>query len=871
MKFKTFQTILCTTALLLASNSLLQADPITLSFESIEQRVPEGNVAFIYIELSEPSFLEVEVPYTISSMSTATAGVDGDDENQGDYVIQTDPDPDDDIKVGFESPIIIEPGETRVAIQVQTTQDDIVEGEEPETVIFDIDAAALNAANIVVGTDPLQHVLKIGDNDAVFVQFDSITQVTRESNPVRIPVSLSAPATQDVEVPFTVTFGTATGEDILLGADGSTQSPLIILAGGRTGFIQLQVNDDDVEDAANGGAFEEDFFVTLGTPKFVNTDTSLPGDDRQFRGIIQDDDPILVGFSSAFGRYDVFVDEHISPILELVLSSPSESDIIIPFTLSGTATLGTGDDNGDYFLEGFDNNEVTFTAGTTRGNFTISMNNDADIEENETIIVTLGQPRINTDAGGDVALDVGTEVFNLTIRDNDPLELQFGRNNPETPPTDDTEFDFYFPDNEADVEESDLTVNLPIFMDGAANAEISFDLEIVGASTTATIRDFTNNEQEDWDVGILVGQQQLLNPDEPISVSIFRGGQVQNVVLSLNNDAEPIVTPDNLSPEGVEPVETVTLRISNVQSDDPSVTLGANSQFTLNIHDLPDIDFSSFFSNLEPQVTGDLPVNSITGLFEVPFLHELTQALDPTLYPGYRSWKILYRPTRYDVNDPDNENNDSLIQNPQDPPLNSPYEFQVQYPVFPRYGAGTDVFVLREGEAQSDPEIFIDQNADIVELASYVLRRLNMPPLDEDEADRTEFFDINDPMDFLVEMTHGGNLNFPNARFDLSQDPNAIQIVLSRADLRDISGGLSLNPINVQPQPDGTILIEINTQSITGLEIQYWDDAESGWQSANPGRIAVPGSRLFWIDNGQPKTKTSSADVDFRLYRILQR
>lgn len=80
------------------------------------------------------------------------------------------------------------------------------------------------------------------------------------------------------------------------------------------------------------------------------------------------------------------------------------SDIVIPYTVSGTATGGGTDHN-------LANGNITITTGATTGTTTFSVVDDAIADPNETVIVTMGTPNFGTPSG--------VTVQTITITDND--------------------------------------------------------------------------------------------------------------------------------------------------------------------------------------------------------------------------------------------------------------------------------------------------------------------------------------------------------------------------------------------------------------------------------------------------------------------
>ena len=128
-----------------------------------------------------------------------------------------------------------------------------------------------------------------------------------------IPVTLSAPATQNISIPFTLT-GTA-------GLSGATVSPLVILAGQTTAAITGTFTDGGL-----GGATQT-VTATLGTP----TGDAVSGTN-----------PLI--FSEAtkpIVTYGPLVQTGSTFSMVVTMSNPSPFATSIPFTLGGTeGTIG---------------------------------------------------------------------------------------------------------------------------------------------------------------------------------------------------------------------------------------------------------------------------------------------------------------------------------------------------------------------------------------------------------------------------------------------------------------------------------------------------------------------------------------------------
>jgi hypothetical protein len=67
--------------------------------------------------------------------------------------------------------------------------------------------------------------------------------------------------------------------------------------------------------------------------------------------------------------------------------------------------------------------------------------------------------------------------------------------------------------------------------------------------------------------------------------------------------------------------------------------------------------------------------------------------------------------------------------------------------------------------------------------------------------------------------------------------------------------------------PNGTFLLEFSTQSNRIYYIKYSSNLVD-WKTAQPAIIGN-GSRIQWIDNGQPKTESHPSTTNMRFYRLI--
>jgi hypothetical protein len=67
--------------------------------------------------------------------------------------------------------------------------------------------------------------------------------------------------------------------------------------------------------------------------------------------------------------------------------------------------------------------------------------------------------------------------------------------------------------------------------------------------------------------------------------------------------------------------------------------------------------------------------------------------------------------------------------------------------------------------------------------------------------------------------------------------------------------------------PNQTFLVEFLTISNRLYSVQYSSNLTT-WKDAQPA-ITGNGTRIQWIDNGQPKTETPPSTTSARFYRVI--
>jgi hypothetical protein len=200
-------------------------------------------------------------------------------------------------------------------------------------------------------------------------------------------VQLSAPSSFDITVPFTVSGTASNPADYTISA-----SPVTFLAGQTSRTINVTVVNDALDE------FDETVIVTMGTP----TNAQLGTTTQHTMTILDNDATPHISFTLASQS----AGENAGVVtLVAQLSAVSGRDVTLPFTLGGTAQLGS-----DYAISG---SPLVIPAGQGSGSISITIVNDPLHEPDETVIVSMGAPTN--------AVPAAPSQHTLTILDNDPL------------------------------------------------------------------------------------------------------------------------------------------------------------------------------------------------------------------------------------------------------------------------------------------------------------------------------------------------------------------------------------------------------------------------------------------------------------------
>ncbi|MCJ7716220.1 MAG: hypothetical protein MUO54_06845, partial [Anaerolineales bacterium] len=318
------------------------------------------------LKLSEISGKNISVEYTTSGTTTPA-----------DYNIHTP------------SPLVIPAGSATVNISMDILEFDGVEVDE--TLILTL-GSPVNAS---LGSPAAQTIVITEESFAPDVFFSISNQTVVEGNLlVDVNVELSNAWKADVVIAYALS-GTAVrglAQDYQI-----TPDPLVIPVGWTQGTLQVLILDDDTDED------DEYFRITLGEI----TNGNLVSPSVHTVNIIDDDSPPILNFSNA---YRSIAEDGGTVSGSVVLSSLSVDDISVPLILSGSATQGN-----DYTIS---TTNLVIPAGSTSGNFTVTITDDNAYDPGERIVVDLGQP-VNGELGS------GT-TFLVDIDDNDLSPCKVG-------------------------------------------------------------------------------------------------------------------------------------------------------------------------------------------------------------------------------------------------------------------------------------------------------------------------------------------------------------------------------------------------------------------------------------------------------------
>ena len=254
---------------------------------------------------------------------------------------------------------------------------------------------------------PASASVAITDDDPVPTILIANTNVGVNENAsmISIPVQLSNPTTEAVEIAWSTSANTASLSDF------ETKSQTLEIEGSVIGFIQIPITDDDFYEG------NETFTITLNEPSQATFLNSLrdPNDTSQVKINVTIRDNEVIPTVSFSDRNITVLEGSASANLELNLSGKSTSDVMVNYlTTAGTATAGS-----DFIaIPASPARTATISADHLTTTIQVQILNDEIDESNETLTVTLSNPQ-----NAILPNSIADASITITITDQDIPEL----------------------------------------------------------------------------------------------------------------------------------------------------------------------------------------------------------------------------------------------------------------------------------------------------------------------------------------------------------------------------------------------------------------------------------------------------------------
>jgi Flp pilus assembly protein TadG len=543
-----------------------------VNFKTTSQSAEEtlGTISVV-LELNKPATDLVTIPFSVTG--TAFPGA------SADYLITA-------------SPITISPGASTAIIYISLNNDGIAEGNE--TLILGIDSP-INA------TRGPQHIHTITISDPPDISFSTVSSVHNESDPMTaIMVELSKGSSQDVSVSFSMT-GTATW-----GASSdyvTFLTTLTIPSGTLSSMVTFTVNNDTTDEN------NEVAIITLDSP--VNG--MIGANHAHSATILDDDNPPMVSF---FVPNQVVSEEIGIFATSLTLSEISGKDIYIPYTLSGTTIPE------DYLIH--EPSPLYLPAGSSTTDINMDILEGDGLEEDETLIITLGEP-VNAFLGAPA-----TQTIVITESSDEPT-VSFASSSQSTL-------------------EGDLVLDIIVQLSNAWSVPIVIPFSVSGTAQAGSLNDYSMTTSPliipvGWTQGTI---QLAINDDlidEDTEDVVVTMGEIQNgtpgaltthQVLILDNDSPPEVYISTNNKSVGEDAGTVSVSVDLTAPSVHDVSVPLNLSGTA----AQGSDYSISTTNLI------IPSGAISGTFQI------TVTDDNQYDPNEQVIVSLGTPTNADLGSP---------------------------------------------------------------------------------------------------------------------------------------------------------------------------------------------------------------------------
>ncbi len=430
-----------------------------------------------------------------------------------------------------------------------TIQDDVaIEGDETATLTI-----SNPSAGVTLGTTTTQ-TITITDNDFPTVELSVSASAGTEAD--QTVITVTATASQAVDGDQTVDLGVS-GTGIANTDYSLSNATITILDGATTGMVTFTIQDDaDIEG-------DETATLTISNP---SAGVTLGATTTQNVAITDNDFPtvelsVSANTGTEAGQTVITV--------TATASQAVDGDQTVDLGVSGTGIANT-----DYSLS---NATITILDGATSGIVTFTIQDDADIEGDETAILTISNPSSGVTLGT-------TTTQTITITDNDfpTVELSVSANTG-------TEADqtvITITATASQAVDGDQTVDLGVSGTGIANTDYTLSNATITILDGATTGMVTFTIQDDADIeGAETAMLAISNPSAGVTLGTTT---TQNVTITDNDfPTVELSVSTNTGTEADQTVITVTATASQAVDGDQTVDLGvsgtgiANTDYSL--------------------------------------------------------------------------------------------------------------------------------------------------------------------------------------------------------------------------------------------------------------------------------------------------
>ncbi|MDB5336673.1 MAG: hypothetical protein JWN70_2292 [Planctomycetaceae bacterium] len=461
-------------------------------------------------------------------------------------------------------------GQISKPVSVAITNDNIVEG--TETFVASLSTAtplngrSVNLTDTGTGT--------ITDNDTASFTINNVTVGEGDGTLV---FDLVTDKALDIDVTITVTFTdiSATGG----GTDyASTTQQITFLAGQFSKQVSVAINDDNLLEGTETFTAAISSTTPLGGRVINVTDTGT--------GTITDNDTATVSIAKVTDGVES--NTPTNGKFTVTLSAPSSTDTVVNYTIAGTATPGT-----DYTtLSG----SVTIPAGQTTADIDVTVHNDTDVEDLETVIATL-----NGFGAHDADITLGSNLTaTVNITDDDQLAITSGPS--------------------ASVPENTLTSTVVLNVDADPVAGHTLTYSLSGPDAAR------------FNINPVTGEITFVNSPNFEVPADADANNVYNVTVSVTTDITPTRTTTQDLTITVTPVNDV-IPVFNNASPTFTVTENATAGTIVGVVSATDGDLpaqSLTYSIVSGNASGAFAINPTTGQISVinstPLNFEVTPA-----------------------------------------------------------------------------------------------------------------------------------------------------------------------------------------------------------------------------------------------------